>query len=59
MKINRAYREELERMEQRYEGVHETVLCSRCKREFRATLEKGYSMPKEWLCPICIEDSNI
>lgn len=53
------YQEELERLEHRYGGVHEKMLCDRCKREFRVTVEEGFEKPKEWVCPICLEDSSI
>lgn len=55
----KAYQEDLERIEQRYEGIHEMMLCDRCKREFRATVEKDFTRPKEWICPMCLEDADI
>lgn len=57
--MDRSYQEELERLEHRYGGTHEMMLCDRCKREFRATVDDDFVKTKEWICPICEEDAEI
>lgn len=59
MPIDREYKKELERLESEHEGLHEEMICSRCHREFKATVEPGFKKPEKWICPICEEDADI